>query len=144
MVNARKLSLWVPVIIHMGIIFYFSSQPAGSPSLQKFPLPAGLGHFVGYFLLAGLLYRALAGNLFQWNFHTAKQVLLISVLYGISDEIHQLYVPGRNASVLDVITDGAGAATSLAVIRSVFLLKNTLKQKQGKSREILASKFKKD
>jgi len=40
---------------------------------------------------------------------------VITVLYGISDEIHQAFVPGRSPAVIDVAADGVGAALGLAI-----------------------------
>jgi len=35
-------------------------------------------------------------------------VVILATLYGISDEVHQAFVPGRNASPWDVVADGLG------------------------------------
>lgn len=113
----RKVSLWLPVLLQMGLIFYFSSQPAGSPTLERFPTPPGFGHLVGYALLAFLLYRALSGSLLGWNLIAARNTFIIGVLYAISDELHQLFVPGRHASAADVGIDAAGILLALLVVR---------------------------
>ncbi len=47
----------------------------------------------------------------------ARWALVIAVIYGLSDEFHQSFVPGRNADLLDVITDAAGAAAGLWAAR---------------------------
>lgn len=128
---AGKIFLWLPVLIHMGIIYYFSSQPAGSPTLEGFPVPAALGHFVGYFILGGLLYRAFAGGVDRWYGYAAMMAVTVAVLYGIFDEIHQSFVPGRDSSVLDVLINAWGIVTAVAVIRLfVYLLHGMGKKKE--------------
>ncbi len=109
--------LWLPVVIQMALIFYFSSQPSGSPALERFPLPAGIGHFGGYGLLALLLYRALNKSFLGWNRRAAGYTFLAAFSYGIFDEIHQSFVPGRQALVSDVFINAAGIVLTLAVIR---------------------------
>ena len=108
--------LWIPVFIQMGLIFYFSSQPGGSPTLDKFPLPAGLGHFLGYGLLGLLLYRALNNGFTNWSIIAARNAFIIGLLYAICDEVHQFFVPGREASIFDVLIDTAGLAVAQAVL----------------------------
>ena len=114
----QQLSLWLPVLIQMGLIFYFSSQPAGSPALERFPTPPGFGHLVGYALLAFLLYRALYGSFSGWDLKAARNTFITGVLYAISDELHQLFVPGRHASAADVGIDAAGILMALLVVRA--------------------------
>jgi len=113
----RILSLWLPVIIQMGLIFFFSAQPKGSPVLETFPLPAGIGHMAGYALLAVLLYRAVNGSFVGWNWRAVSYAFLLALIYAVSDEIHQVFVPGRNASVIDVIIDMVGAMIGLALVK---------------------------
>lgn len=85
-------------------------------ALERFPLPAGLGHFCGYFLLALLLYRAFNGGYFRFAVKPALQAFLTATLYGVFDEIHQAFVPGRQASALDVFIDAAGAACAVGLL----------------------------
>ena len=110
------LWLWLPVAVQMGLIFYFSAQPKGSPALESSPLPAGLGHLVGYAILGFLLYRAFNGGINGWSNPAGWKSFIVGLLYAVSDEIHQLYVPGREASVTDVGIDAAGLLLALTVI----------------------------
>ncbi len=101
-------SLWGPVLLQMGLIFFLSAQPKGSPVLEEFPVPAGVGHFIGYAILGLLLYRAFNGGLnssLSWNRQAALKTLLVGVAYAISDEVHQLFVPGRHFSLADLVID---------------------------------------
>ena len=111
------LSLWVPVLLQMGLIFFFSSRPSGSAVLEEFPFSAPVGHMVGYFLLGILLYRALNRGSFAWSGKAAGCTLLIGFLYALSDEFHQLFVPGREASLGDVALDAVGIVFLLALVK---------------------------
>jgi VanZ family protein len=56
--------------------------------------------------------------LLAWAFGGRRRTLLTSfafaLLYGVSDELHQAFVPGRHPDPLDLLCDAAGAATALA------------------------------
>lgn len=133
-----KLSLWVPVLIQMGLIYYFSSQPSGSPAVEGFPLVGWMGHFGGYFLLGALLYRALAGGIFRWKVSAAWLALLGATAYGVLDEIHQMYVPGRHASAVDVMVDAVGAAAALLAVRAGILVRERAGDKRGERKRLFA------
>ena len=111
--------LWLPVVIQMGLIFYFSSQPPGSPALELFPLPGGIGHLGGYGLLALLLYRALNKGFRGWSWRAAGYTFLAAFVYGITDEIHQSFVPGRQALLSDLFINAIGIGLALAAIRFI-------------------------
>ena len=115
----QLLGRWVPVLFQMGLIFYFSAQPAGSPALERFPLPPVIGHLGGYGLLGLLLYRAFNRGLFGWNLIFARNTFVVGFLYAISDELHQVFVPGRTPATSDVVIDAAGIILVLLVIRLV-------------------------
>jgi VanZ family protein len=130
---------WLPVILWMGFIFVMSTSLGSSAHTSRLiePLirllapgisPAAVdrvhffirkgGHLTEYAILALLVLRAVrislqaraAGNLCK----AAGIALLVSVAYAGSDEYHQSFVPGRTASVYDVMIDGCGAAAALA------------------------------
>ena len=108
------LSLWAPVIIQMAIIFGASSL--SDPG----PLPGGMsdkgGHLIGYVILSVLLLRALSrGRIAGVTWRTALLAILGSTLYGVSDELHQSFVPGRTPDVYDVMADAAGGCVGSAL-----------------------------
>lgn len=97
----------------MLVIFILSAQST-VPQAPSVPgaLTAIAGHLVAYAMLAVLLAIGLVRVVqsLQWRMVIA---FLISVAYGISDEFHQSFVPGRDASLMDVATDAIGAAIGL-------------------------------
>jgi VanZ family protein len=106
-----RLWLWGPVWIHMGLIFILSSIPYFGA------LPGNIsdktGHSVGYAVLGILLVRALAhGRASAVTLRTALLAVLLATAYGISDECHQWFVPGRSADMYDAIADAEGAAVA--------------------------------
>lgn len=141
-----KFLKWMLVFAWMGVIFFLSHQPADTSGalsgglLEKIFLIIGFfermfnftfdreilhfflrkgAHFTAYFILGALLMIALANN----NRDMRKvfyQGLLIAVIYAITDEFHQTFIPGRAGQVQDVLIDTAGAATALTLGRFHF------------------------
>jgi VanZ family protein len=74
-------------------------------------------HLAEYALLAVLLWRALRkprrGRARPWRWSEAGAALALTALYAASDEVHQLFVPSRGASVWDVLLDTLGGAAGL-------------------------------
>ena len=76
-----------------------------------------LAHVIEYCILTLLLYRSLAGEQsLRWRLHLAFLSAGIASLYALSDEFHQLFVPGRGASLLDCGIDLAGAVFAMLVL----------------------------
>lgn len=101
---------YIPVILVMGILFFLSHQ--SGPSLPLPPLP-GLDK-----LMHGIAYAVLgAAALFSFLPETRRRqahpvgfgVVLFCMVYGLTDEFHQSFVPGRIASYGDFLADTAGA-----------------------------------
>lgn len=90
----------------MAVIFTASSMT--SP-----PVPGGADkpwHAIGYCLLAVAVVRAFAGGLpRRISLRTAVVSVVVVVIYGLSDELHQAFVPGRTAALDDVLADTIGA-----------------------------------
>jgi VanZ family protein len=109
----RGVWLWAPVLVYMSAIFHVSS-------LSEVAIPGGVsdrsGHTVAYLLLAILVVRAVAGGLpARVGRRTATLALLITVGYGLSDEIHQMFVPGRYAELMDVFANTVGSVLGVAL-----------------------------
>ena len=71
-------------------------------------------HFIGYMILG-----ILASGLILYYGNINKKYLLaflICVIYAISDEIHQLFVPGRAGQVRDVLIDSAGSLLGIILV----------------------------
>ncbi|GAA5336086.1 MULTISPECIES: VanZ family protein [Thermus] len=85
-------------LLHMGLLWWLSDQPQTGLGL---PHPWDKGaHFLAYALL-GLLLRLGLGR-FPWAF-------LLGAAYGVVDEYHQSFIPGREAFGLDLVADALGA-----------------------------------
>ncbi len=105
----------------MAVIFWFSAQPKLpdlTPGLPGFEAIAG--HLFMYAVLALLWRRALQGAGVR---HSALLALLFALLYGLSDEYHQSFVPNRTPSFFDVATDACGAGAALVI--------NSLRERLG-------------
>ena len=100
------LRLWGPVIAWAALVFALSAQPS-PPGPGMWPLDK-VAHFVAFGVLAALLARALAGAGLRSTRAIAAAIAL-TALYGASDELHQRYVPGRDADVFDLAADALGA-----------------------------------
>lgn len=148
---------WLLVILWMGTIFYLSHQPAGASS----ELSSGItqlfitiietiipmiqmdseswhflirksAHFIAYFLLGTFIIHAL----FVSGMHVYKSgilAILISLLYAISDEIHQLYIPGRSGEIRDVVIDTLGAGSGILLFVLCVLI---FQRRQKESRKM--------
>jgi len=100
---------WLPVLIYMALIFYLSSGPGKLPD-YKIPHLDKLGHIVLYGILGLLVFRAFrAGNPSRPAQRAVIFTLVVCVLYGLSDELHQSFVPQRQVELLDIVCDGLGA-----------------------------------
>jgi VanZ family protein len=102
----RRLIEVGPAVAYAALIFFLSSQ-------SSFPVPQGvwdfdkLIHCVEYGGLGFLTARAFVGL----GFHSPARVgAICATLYGVSDELHQYFVPGRSCDVRDVAADAVGAA----------------------------------
>lgn len=132
----KKMILWIITLAWAALIFCFSAQPATQssdlslsvtarivntlPAVRKLPqaertdivqalhgLVRKLAHFSLYLVLGFLLQMLFAsyGMSFGRAFWLA---LAIGALYAASDELHQLFVPGRSGQMTDVLIDGGG------------------------------------
>jgi len=101
----------VPVFAWAFLIFLFSSIP-GKDIPRLFTNEDIFFHFAVYAVLGWLIIRALKNYCpgLSWPQRICLAAML-GLLYAVSDEFHQLFVPNRHASVLDILVDGLGGLT---------------------------------
>jgi VanZ family protein len=103
----------------MGLIFWSSSRERSDVLSAA---PDYLLHAAAYAGLAALSVRALAKRLSGLTAGSIAGGVAIAVLFGISDEWHQLHVPGRDGSLVDVLADSVGAALVGAFLMAISAL----------------------
>ena len=139
----KKTIFAVLLVLWMGFIFSMSSENAEKssntsgqtirvvlstvPEFEKQPEEVKVNiieelqfivrksaHFIGYMILGILA----SGLILQYENINKKYPLafLICVIYAISDEIHQLFVPGRSGQVRDVLIDSAGSFLGIILV----------------------------
>lgn len=132
---------WLPAVIMMIIIFYFSSKPAvrsGESSMliankildvyenitntqiqdeDKIEILGNIDHVIrkgAHFIEYGILACTIAFHFLlrkKKNFRFFIYTVILSAIYAATDEFHQLFIPGRSGAIKDVLLDSAGAAT---------------------------------
>ncbi|MBS3151011.1 VanZ family protein [Candidatus Woesearchaeota archaeon] len=110
-----QLKYWLPVYLYLILIFYFSSQPiipASALLSEKVYIRPYLQHIMIYAGLALTIHRAANYSRNNSNFW----VIFSTTLYGLTDEIHQYFVPGRVFDFLDIGMDFLGAVLALILI----------------------------
>jgi VanZ family protein len=108
----RGALLFGPPLAFHALLFYLSSQrrlPAGPEGADK------VLHFLAYFFLALLWIRGFGGGRIRVTSAQALAAFAITALFGLTDEIHQSFVPGRSASGWDLLADTLGAAAAAVV-----------------------------
>lgn len=101
-------------LIRWSAVALWAAAIFGVSSIQGSNLPGGYSvqaHFTEYLILAVLLYIALRPG--RSRASAALFALLIASLYGMSDEFHQSFVPGRMPDPMDWLTDTLGAGTGV-------------------------------
>lgn len=104
------LFVWGPAVAMMVVIFIISST-SNPPPTTSIGIPDVGAHAVAYCVLGMFVLRGFA--VAQWDGVTKVTALVAFVLtvgYGISDEWHQSFVPGRTSEVRDIVADAIGAA----------------------------------
>lgn len=126
-----RFRAWLLVIIWASAIFTFSTDTFSSdhtqsivvgilhallPNVAEGTLVAlhdflrKCAHVGEYFVLGLLLFRAFRTPRQAWQWRWALLAILAAALYASSDEIHQIFVPSRGASIWDALLDTSGAS----------------------------------
>lgn len=121
--TSSYITRWLPVFLWALVIFALSSIQQIKVSefhLWDFALKKA-AHVTEYAILYALIFRATNRNFLSSYF--------LTILYAASDEIHQYFVPGRTASILDLGFDASGANISAYLIWKL----KQLRQKKPRS-----------
>jgi VanZ family protein len=106
-VSGLRLRLWLPVVAWAAVIFILSSVPGLSTGLGTWDLVLRKAAHVSEYVILGLLLARALGQ--------SVPALALGLAYAISDEIHQHFVTGRNASPLDVGIDAVGLVAGIGM-----------------------------
>lgn len=109
---SSKVFRWTVMGLYAGLIFLASSR-----SIQieepSFPYQDKCAHFIAYGLFCTILCWAISAHLKGNQIRKfIFMAIILTSLYGITDEVHQLFVPTRTGEVFDWLADTAGAATA--------------------------------
>jgi VanZ family protein len=110
-VSGSFARIWLPVLAWGAVIFALSSIPDLGTGLGGWDLVLRkIAHAAEYAVLGALLVRA-----------TTRPGLAfaLGVSYAVTDEVHQLFVPGRMGSPIDVAVDALGVAVGIVLWQSV-------------------------
>lgn len=103
------------LVLYCGFIFWLSSKPS-LPAPMFFIHQDKIHHMGAYFIMGLLAWR-----FFNDFFSKPTTVFIVSLsfcsIYGMSDELHQSFVPGRDADVVDWLADTLGALIALIAIQ---------------------------
>ncbi|MSU02121.1 VanZ family protein [Tissierella pigra] len=135
----RKLISWVLVVLWMILIFYLSHQPSTESNKLSIGITEKItiivekaapiidtnirnfnriirknAHFFAYLILGFLTFNVLKDSEITGG-RGFILALIICILYAISDEIHQLFIPGRSGQVMDVVIDGMGSLAGITL-----------------------------
>ena len=149
--TVRRILAWAALAVWMGIIFWFSAQPAAVSSamsggvieqvaakvtpgfselstaeqaavVESWQTVVRKGaHVAEYAVLGILLWAALSGHVVRRRIRAAVSAG-IGLLYAASDEIHQMFVPGRGPGVADVLIDFSGVCIGVALAAGITAL----------------------
>lgn len=107
---------WVTVFVWLAFVEVLTSLPGSTlPSLPPFPIRIDwVAHLGMYGVLGALLARV--GVLENWSRRRLVLTVVMISLFGVLDELHQLFIPGRSAEVGDWAMDTLGSAIGFTVV----------------------------
>ncbi len=106
----NTLFRYIPTLIWMGIIFFFSSQ--NTTGIE----PTFTSRFIFFKSLHLLEYAAL----FLLNYYATKKTIpsvFLGYLYALTDELHQSFTPGRTPKLTDTFIDLVGLCLGYVLLR---------------------------
>jgi VanZ family protein len=111
------LKYYLPVLLWAALIFTLSSIPRLTPPPLGIRVSDKIYHFIE-FAIFGLFLARTFGHLFSSRRRAAAilSAALTGILWAVLDEVHQMFVPGRDASLLDALADTAGVVAVCVIM----------------------------
>jgi VanZ family protein len=108
------LIFWLPVVVWSVVIFSFSSRMLpGPPGFYWLNfVEKKTAHLIEYAILSILYFRAFIFSGIKRK-KAAILAIIVCFLYGLTDEFHQSFIPGREPTLRDVIIDTLGAGLGI-------------------------------
>lgn len=116
-ITRKVLKYWLPVVVWSLVIFYLSSLPTAPIAKvywREFIIKKS-AHVFEYAIYATLMYRALKESGVEKK-EAGVYSIILAVIYGMSDEFHQSFTPGRDPRLRDVVFDTIGASLAIYAI----------------------------
>jgi VanZ family protein len=107
----RHQKLSIALVIFVAIAIFYVSSISFPPSTPSFGWKGVAYHFFAFFFLAFFLTFAAKRRI-----RYLLPVLLIALVYAMTDEFHQMFVPGRACDFIDFLTDSAGIFTASFIL----------------------------
>jgi VanZ family protein len=110
----KLLSLWAPPVIWAILIFLVSAYPTARTSEIHWKdfIVKKTAHVIEYGIFAALVYRAFRASGVK-KANAGIYAIFVALAYGLTDEFHQSYTPGREPKIRDVAFDTIGAIASI-------------------------------
>lgn len=112
----NTLIAWGPAAAWAVVLFLLSSQ-GELPSPLVFPYGDKVAHLGLYTVLGALLAW---GRRSSGSAAPHERIMLAGVFYGATDELHQLWVVGRSASLTDFFVDAVGVTLGYAILQRLW------------------------
>ena len=115
----KKLLITILPFLYMVLIWILSSNPADAIIETPFSFDDLMKeslHLIEFAILYWLIaFAFMAHN--KWSERASLFAAIVAILYGLTDEIHQSFVPARSATLIDFIKDTIGVVVSYLIAK---------------------------
>ena len=124
------IKYWLPVILYIILIFYLSSVQfpiltiSSKTGIKLNEITPYIYHVSEFGLLSYLLWRALKNSNFK---NPQLYTVIFCIIYAVSDEIHQYFVPSRVFSIMDMAFNTLGILS----VQSIISIKHWYKSRKN-------------
>jgi len=118
----KKKYLYIPLGLYWLLIFILTSIP-GRSMPKIFGFSDKIKHFGAYLVLAFLLNFALIiqKKYSLINKYSIIFTFLIVLFYGLFDEVHQIFIPGRFFDWWDLVANGVGSLLGIILVKVIII-----------------------